>query len=289
MKISLFDQTRLPVVIVVALTIAVVPAVAKTHGAQALLNGYFASEDKEYERAIRHYTRAIESDSISLSQASDAYRARGDAYFHLQRLHQALDDYNLALHLNPKNAPALNNRGNAYTKKGLFDLAMSDFNAALRLDPGFALAYQNRANVHFFFGRFEKAAKDYAVSLRLDPSDSFSAIWLFLARKRGAENGAKELEHHVSAVKSDGWTSSVAVLLLGKIEPDRFLAGAERGNRIGEICEAHFYVGQLYLLNGDRPRARNEFRRALGTCPTTYVEHTAADMELQKLGQKKIR
>ena len=289
MKKPLFNMARSLLPLFAALILAAMPAVAKSHGATELLNGYFASEDKEYERAIRHYSRAIESDSLSLMQMSDAYRARGDAHFFLQRIHRALDDYNLALHLNPENAPALNNRGNAYTKKGLFVLAMTDFNTALRLDPEFALAYQNRANVHFYFGRYREAAKDYAVSSKLDPSDPFSAIWLFLARKRGAINGMGELERSVSAVNSDDWASSVVAMLLGKKEPDRFLAAAKRENKIGEICEAHFYVGQLHLLNGDRSKAMKQFRRASGVCPVTYVEHTAAEMELEALRQKKHR
>ena len=118
MKKTMFDTARSLVLFFAVTILTAAPAIAKSHGTSELLNGYFASEDLEYGRAIGHYSRAIESDSLSLMQMSDAYRARGDAQFFLQRIHRALDDYNLALHLNPRNAPALNNRGNALYKEG---------------------------------------------------------------------------------------------------------------------------------------------------------------------------
>lgn len=289
MNFSAFNRASWLVGIATALAISALPAIAKKHGVQELLNGYLALESEGYDRAIGHFTRAIESDHLSVPRLSDAYRARGDAYFYREKLNLAVDDYNLALHLNPKNASALNNRGNAFTKKGLFELAMSDFDATLRLDPKFALAYQNRANVHFYFGRFRAAAEGYASSQRLNPSDPFSAIWLFLARKRKGENGTNELRHNMSTTKQDDWSSSISALFLGKMGSDRFMAMAEQGGRIGEICEAHFYIGQVHLLNDDRSKAMTEFRRALAACPATYVEHTAADMELRAFRTRKRR
>lgn len=287
MMFSAFDRASFLALVTTAFTVLALPSVAKTHGARDLLKGYFATEEKAYDRAIEHYTRAIGSDDLSLQRRSDAYRARGDVYFYLERLDRAFDDYNLALHLNPRNASALNNRGNAFTKKGAFDLAMSDFNVALRLDPSFALAHQNRANLHFYFGRFHKAAQDYAISFRLDPSDPFSAIWLYLSRKRGGKEGRKELKQNVSAYRSDEWTSSIVALFLGDLEPDQFLARVKRSGRASEVCEAHFYVGQVHLLDADRPKAIMEFRRALEICPVTYVEHTAAKSEL--LGFQRVK
>jgi tetratricopeptide (TPR) repeat protein len=45
---------------------------------------------------------------------------RGLAYADLKQFEKAIQDYNQAIKLNPKNARAFNNRGNTYTKKPLY-------------------------------------------------------------------------------------------------------------------------------------------------------------------------
>ena len=48
---------------------------------------------------------------------------------------QALDEYNLALQLDPNNPSILVNLGTAYQAKGDFDSAIARYNQALQIDP----------------------------------------------------------------------------------------------------------------------------------------------------------
>jgi tetratricopeptide (TPR) repeat protein len=66
-------------------------------------------------------------------------------------------------------APAIMNRGNAYSAKGDFDKAMQDYNEAINLDPKNAGAYVNRALALARHGDFEAAMKDYAKAIALNP------------------------------------------------------------------------------------------------------------------------
>ena len=66
-------------------------------------------------------------------------------------------------------APAIMNRGNAYSAKGDFDKAMQDYNEAINLDPKNAGAYVNRALALARQGDFEAAMKDYAKAIALNP------------------------------------------------------------------------------------------------------------------------
>jgi tetratricopeptide (TPR) repeat protein len=66
-------------------------------------------------------------------------------------------------------APAIMNRGNAYSAKGDLDKAMQDYNEAINLDPKNAGAYVNRASELARQGDFEAAMKDYAKAIALNP------------------------------------------------------------------------------------------------------------------------
>ena len=54
----------------------------------------------------------------------------------------AVDDYDLAIALNPRFAPAFYNRGVAKEAGGDVAGAISDFNQAVALDPAYAAAYK---------------------------------------------------------------------------------------------------------------------------------------------------
>jgi tetratricopeptide (TPR) repeat protein len=84
----------------------------------------------------------------------------------------AIRDYDEAIRLNPKNAPAFNNRGNAHVSKRMYDRAIQDFDEALRLTPDNALFLRNRANAFRIVGQYRSAIADYrkALSLKIDAS-----------------------------------------------------------------------------------------------------------------------
>ena len=60
-------------------------------------------------------------------------------------------------------------------------------------------------------------------------------------------------------------------------------ASGSAEERLLNLCEAIFYVGQYYLLHGDQAKAGEHFRRARGTGVFFYIEHRMAQVELAKL------
>ena len=56
-----------------------------------------------------------------------------------------MEDFNVAIKLDPNYPDALNNRGLANLGKGEYDLAIADFDQVLKLDPNDADAVKNRA------------------------------------------------------------------------------------------------------------------------------------------------
>jgi lipoprotein NlpI len=80
-----------------------------------------------------------------------------------------MKDFDEALRLNPKYAPALNNRGNVWHDKGDYDQAIADYDAALRVEPKSARTFYNRGNSLAAKGDYDRAIGDYNTAVGLNP------------------------------------------------------------------------------------------------------------------------
>ncbi|XP_076227747.1 putative protein FAM10A4 isoform X1 [Nomia melanderi] len=89
-----------------------------------------AIAEKDYERAIELYTKAIELNP----QSSMIYAKRGQAFLLMNKPNACIRDCNLALELNPDNAAAHKFRGRAYHLLGKFEEAVSDLRLACKFD-----------------------------------------------------------------------------------------------------------------------------------------------------------
>src|SRR5215469_12991053 len=115
-----------------------------------------AFDNEDFTTAVRLFTKAIEQDQKYV----DAFVARGTALQMLGELDKAIDDYNEALRLNPKDSLAYVNRGSCWHDKSEFDKALADYDEAIRLDPESADAYSGRGCAWYAKGDFEKAIAD---------------------------------------------------------------------------------------------------------------------------------
>jgi len=123
--------------------------------------------DKQYEKAIKGFTHAIELDP----KRAASYDSRGLAYSYSGRHDQAIPDYTKSIELAPTSAAAFNNRGWAYLETGRLDEALADFDKALELNPSYSTALFNRAHLYEKRKEFAKAIADYDSVLHINPSD----------------------------------------------------------------------------------------------------------------------
>lgn len=95
--------------------------------------------ERDFEQAIYWYTRALGEDP----KRADIFSERGVAFFHNEQLTESLQDMNAAQILEPRNAYRYSSR--AYIRDAMGDLkgAIEDYRVAISLDPDDAIAHNN--------------------------------------------------------------------------------------------------------------------------------------------------
>jgi tetratricopeptide (TPR) repeat protein len=117
----------------------------------------------DYERAIDDYDEALDLDPKN----PDFFVARALAYSDRGRSRRALKDFGRALEADPNSVVAYNGRGNAYRRLHNPARAVKDFDSALRIDPKYAPAYNNRAWALYSWRRYDAALADADRALEL--------------------------------------------------------------------------------------------------------------------------
>ena len=215
-------------------------------------------------------------------------------------------DTTQAIEIDPKNAHAYDNRGFSHWRKGNYDLSIEDATKAIEIDPKLTHVYAFRAAAFESKADYDAAIADRVRSIEFDPKNSlhvrslgltkflagdFSgassdlarafelrgdihvALFLYLARKQAGEANAKQLPIKV-------WPYALAEFYLGKRSAAQ-LPAAETTRNIR--CQTQFYVGEWYVLNGNREEGRASLNAAVESCPKELFESNAAIAELKRL------
>ena len=134
---------------------------------------------------------------------------------------------------------------------------------------------------------FDLSAKDYKALLQANPSDIYRVIWYYLALERAGANAMVELVNYTDKIDANRWPGPVVKLFLGQVGPRDVMASLEglSGDKLREQqCEALFYLGQYFIIEGDPETATTLFRQSLDTGITNFIEYTGAKAELERLG-----
>ena len=110
--------------------------------------------------------RRAENDTLT---AWDHLR-RGKRLYEAKRWADALQEYERAAALDPKNATAFNAQGAAYTQLGKYSESIKSYSRAIELDPNYAVAYANRAIAHNHRKGYQQAIEDCSKAIELDPN-----------------------------------------------------------------------------------------------------------------------
>lgn len=236
----------------------------------------------DQDGAIADYDAAIKlnpKDSRAHNNRGTAWRDKGDA-------ERAMADFAEAAKLDPRNSDAHYNLGNAYAGKDDSAKAIAAYSAAIKADWRNANAYVARAIAQLYAGAAAKAQADLAVAARIAPTNAYAALWLDIVQRRAKRPGTLAAARRLDMT---AWPAPVIKLWRGEIAADALLAAADNANaatKQAQVCEAHFYGGELALLNGTKDEATKMFENAAKECPAPFLERIAANAELKALGVK---
>lgn len=132
-------------------------------------NAYY--EKGDFDKAIENYNMAI----VLNPNFSEAYFNRGLSYYNKKDFDKSIADYTHSAELDPRNAVIYNNRGDAFYRKQDFDKAIIDYDKAVSLNPRYLKAFYNRGLAYACQQDYEKAIEDFDKVLELNPN--FAEAW----------------------------------------------------------------------------------------------------------------
>ena len=196
---------------------------------------------------------------------------------------ESIASFQKALELDPTNAETQTFIGLTYEAKGDYERARSQYRVALRLEPDESFRQRQIAFTYFLERRFQEALEELDRYLGMvDSPPAYTLIWkhLFL-QELGRHSETKQfLDFRAKRFDSEDWEAYLFRYHQDTVTQSQLLSKASNS---GERCEAYFYIGYQYLLNGDNEKAREYFQKTIETKVDMYYEYTAARARLKQL------
>jgi lipoprotein NlpI len=250
------------------------------------------------DKIIADSTKVIEERRVPEDNLILAHCNRAIAKVDRGLIDEGLQDAQAAIKINADSAEARACRGHALFAAGYFQQAAQDFSKAMSLGEEPAQMSYRRGLARYYTGQWQLAAQDLAHAANPLSSDSkdegtalYARIWQVWAAKR--EGSATTTSAYQSkptsaptANQSDDWPRIALSMVLGERKPEEVIAWVEaRPDSQKEVLlpEAHFYIGQQYLVQGRQKEARQHFEKVRSFGMTLFIEHQVAGFELRRM------
>jgi len=131
--------------------------------------GIIYSMNGNYDLSLTRMTKTIKLDPESAA----AFHNRGNIYSRANKYEKAKADYREAIKLNPKmSAISHYALGKIYYNEKNYDNSLDEFSIAIKLDPNDALPYNGRGVVYAKLNKYEKAKDDYTKAIELNSKEA---------------------------------------------------------------------------------------------------------------------
>ncbi|HEY3857839.1 MAG TPA: tetratricopeptide repeat protein [Verrucomicrobiae bacterium] len=224
------------------------------------------------------------ADNVRLSSES-LYAGSAEYKWSKDDLTGALADYTRVIEINPRNGDAWSARAYIKTSQGDALGSIFDCTRALEIDPNNYDAYFRRGVARQIRGDYSGAISDYDQVLRLKPDDAdYPRLYrqtLLIALGRATADSSRN-----AASWKGRWTKDISQFLAGRINEKSFLAAARKSDAepaSGQKCEAHYYIGMMRLVGGDKAGARDAFQKSRIIQLKDYDEYQFSGAELSRL------
>jgi lipoprotein NlpI len=265
-------------------------AVAWAQSTAAPSNCPTEPDDDRLETAIDDCTQLIQSGLLSAHDRAMHYKNRGLAFYKKKDYDRAIQDYDRAIGLAPKDGTLLARRANAYQEKRQYERALADYESAAQLDPTFDVD-RPRGFLFFYLGRMTQSAEVFERYTKSHPNDVWAILFRYLAEAKigNALFAARGLETDAAKFTGRAWPTPILEFHLGKIDEKAMFAAAHDPDpklKHEKTCVANFHAGTSRLFRAYLSGAIPLLKAAAKDCPPQLYESHAAETELQRLGRK---
>ncbi|MES2910031.1 MAG: DUF3857 domain-containing protein [Pseudomonadota bacterium] len=248
-------------------------------------------EDRGNDR-IAKLTKSLESGRLTGEDLLEAQCSRAEALVDMGKATEGLKDAQDAVKAYPNEAEAYSCRGNVYFGLRDYTRAIADYNKAISLGKAEGHVFYRRGHARFYSGQLAAASEDFARASQAkdDNMDAklYAELWRVWTQKRlGTAPDATQLALAKAQPRGE-WPRPALAMLHGLMTPDEALAtlDSKKGDdKEMTLTEGYFYVGQQYYASGDKAKAAEYFNKAREKGVVIYIEHVAAGLELQQMGQ----
>jgi tetratricopeptide (TPR) repeat protein len=302
----------LAAVVVLATPSFVADAGTEAPAITSLLGRELAPQALAPEEQARMEVQLAEAQSAWEQDRNDAdaliWFGRRTAY--LGRYREAIAIFTDGIARHPGDARMRRHRGHRYLTVREIDRAIADFEAAARLMAGqpdaiepdglpnardvptgtlHSNVWYHLALAHYLKGDFQKAADAYVECMKVSNNDDAVTAtsdwqWMTLMRLGRKADAAKVLERITPKMEilENGSYHRRLLMYKGLEKPEALLDPAKADALT--IATQGYGVGNWYLVNGDRARARETFEKVVAGTYWSAFGFIAAEADLQRLG-----
>ncbi len=153
-------------------------------------------DEGRYQKALDTYNKALTIEPKNI----DALICIGLCYRNLEDYDKAIEFYNTALEIEPDNKTALNNKGYALEMKDQIEDAIEMYKKSLEIDPNYDMPLVNITKIYIDRKDYKAAISVYKKALEIDPINT--ANWIDLGRAyRFMEKYDKAITAYSKALK----------------------------------------------------------------------------------------
>jgi superkiller protein 3 len=134
----------------------------------------YSLSPRDYQGALIAYDEALNLDQYTIApwQKTNTYYEKGVIFYRQSQFKEAIEQYQIALALQPNHYLAKIGLATALWKNGQAQEAENIALSAIEIDPLDKSAYNLLGNIFFEIGEFEQSEEMYLYVLELDPDDS---------------------------------------------------------------------------------------------------------------------
>lgn len=241
--------------------LAIDPLIAEAHASLAYAS---FSYDWKWFVAEREFRLAIDLDQ----NCANAHHWYGLYWAAMGELDKAIQEIELAKHLNPSLFIASSNLGRVFYYKRQFNQAVEQYQETLRLEGGFAEAHLRLGQAYQEIGDYENAVKELESAIQLSEDDSTAkgVLGYVYARASHRSDAQKQLDELKSLQRSKYVSSyNLALVYIGLGEKEKALDSLERAYNERYSLLVYIRVDpELDSLRDDK-RFKDLLRRVFGS------------------------